>query len=549
MKSAPNLILVGPMGSGKSSLGRRLAEQFGLPFIDSDREIERSTGASIALIFEHEGEARFRDREHEVLARLCAGANQVIATGGGAVLQTRTRELLAARGFVVHLAIEPEAQLRRLRHDRSRPLLQRGDRRAILERISAERTPLYEAIADLRHETGNGSLRQSLECLLPLLREQWQPARPPSPGNPSVTHAPHCHLDVELGKRSYPIEIGPGLLTHADWPRYLRGRHVLLLSDANVAPHYLERVRQRLADKTLATLILPPGEREKNLVRFAETLAELARIKASRDATVVALGGGVVGDLAGFVAACWMRGIAFVQLPTTLLAMVDSSVGGKTAVDLPEGKNLVGAFHQPGAVIADTDVLATLPERELRAGLAEVVKYGAIGDPDFLAWLEDQATALLAREPLAITEAVARSCRHKAAIVARDETEQGDRALLNFGHSFGHALETADAYGGLLHGEAVAIGMVLAARLSTRLGLASATDGERLARLLHRFGLPTALPAGSDPARLLELMRLDKKNLSGRLRLILWRGIGAALIVPEVDEAAVHACLSEALAG
>lgn len=355
-------------------------------------------------------------------------------------------------------------------------------------------------------------------------------------------------LCVELGARRYPIHIGPGLIEHDDWPTMIRGKHVLVISDENVAPHYLPRVLARLGGKSVASFVLPPGESEKTLARFGEALGALAQIKANRDATVVALGGGVVGDLAGFAAACWMRGIAFVQLPTTLLAMVDSSVGGKTAVDLPQGKNLVGAFHQPAAVIADTDVLATLPARELSAGLAEVVKYGALGDPDFFAWLETHAEALMARDPAAITEAIDRSCRHKAAIVARDETEQGDRALLNFGHTFGHALETADAYGNLLHGEAVAVGMVLAARLSTQLDLAPAQDGERLAALLQRMNLPVAIPSGSDPVRLLDLMRLDKKNLSGRLRLILWHGLGRAFIAPDVDEAAVLESLHAASA-
>ena len=354
------------------------------------------------------------------------------------------------------------------------------------------------------------------------------------------------HVDVELGERSYPIRIGAGLLEHDDWPTLIRGHHVLLISDENIAPHYLQQVLTRLQDKTCITRILRPGETEKNLDQFAAALADLARIKASRDATVIALGGGVVGDLSGFVASCWMRGIAFIQLPTTLLAMVDSSVGGKTAVDLPEGKNLVGAFHQPTAVIADIRVLATLPEREFCAGLAEVVKYGAINDPEFFDWLENHTNALLARDPQIIAEAVERSCRHKAAIVARDETEQGDRALLNFGHTFGHALETADAYGGLLHGEAVAIGMVLAARLSAQLGLAPHEDGKRLAMLLQRLRLPVSLPINAEPARLLELMRLDKKNLSGRLRLILWDGLGSARIVSGVDDGVVLACLHAA---
>jgi 3-dehydroquinate synthase len=298
-------------------------------------------------------------------------------------------------------------------------------------------------------------------------------------------------------------------------------------------------VQAALATKVVGHFILPPGEQEKTLARFSEVLAALAALGASRDVTVIALGGGVVGDLAGFAAASWMRGVRFVQLPTTLLAMVDSSVGGKTAVDLPTGKNLVGAFHQPSAVLADTATLATLPLRELRAGLAEVVKIGAIGDAAFFAWLEGQAEALQARESEAIAEAIFHSCAHKAGVVARDETEQGERALLNFGHTFGHAIEAEQGFGGLNHGEAVAVGMVLAARLSTALGRAPQADADRLAALLDRLGLPTSLPVRLDANALLVRMRLDKKAVSGQLRLILWRGIGQAEIVADVAEIAV----------
>jgi len=354
-------------------------------------------------------------------------------------------------------------------------------------------------------------------------------------------------VDVELGDRRYPIWIGAGLLDGpARWGGAIGGRHVLVVSNDIVAALYLDRVVAALgSDLAVATLILPDGEAHKTLATAAHVFAALADLKASRDATIVALGGGVIGDMAGFAAACWMRGIAFVQVPTTLLAMVDSSVGGKTAVDLPQGKNLVGAFHQPRAVIIDTQTLATLPDRELRAGLAEVVKYGALGDATFFAWLESNADALLRRDPQALAHAIETSCRSKAGIVARDETERGERALLNFGHTFGHALETAGAYG-TLHGEAIAIGMVLAARLSAQLGRAPAEDTQRLQALLAHFGLPTALPPGSDAPRLLDLMRLDKKNISGRLRLILWRGIGRAEIVPDVDETAVLALLDAA---
>jgi 3-dehydroquinate synthase len=345
-------------------------------------------------------------------------------------------------------------------------------------------------------------------------------------------------LEVQLAERSYPIHVGPGLLQDATlWRQLMPGRQVLVISDDNVARHYLQRVRAGLDGLDHASFVLPPGEGEKTLARFGEAIDALASLRASRDACVIALGGGVIGDLAGFAAACWMRGIAFVQMPTTLLAMVDSSVGGKTAIDLPQGKNLVGAFHQPRAVIADTDTLATLPDRELRAGLAEVVKYGAIFDAGFLDWLDDHADTLLARDADALAEAILRSCRYKADVVARDETEQGERALLNFGHTFGHALETAGGYERFRHGEAVALGMVIAARLSAQLGRAPAADAQRLSDLLARFGLPVEIPAGFDPAYLLQLMRLDKKSLSGRLRLILWRHAGAAEIVSGVEDA------------
>ncbi|HEU4774698.1 MAG TPA: 3-dehydroquinate synthase [Lysobacter sp.] len=371
-------------------------------------------------------------------------------------------------------------------------------------------------------------------------------------------------VDV-AGNQPYAIAIGPGLLD--DGVRLgatVRGRHALLVSDDNVAPLHADRVQAALlaAKPGLAAsrFVIPAGEQEKTLARFAQALDALAALGATRDAAVIALGGGVVGDLAGFVAACWMRGIDVIQLPTTLLAMVDSSVGGKTAVDLPAGKNLVGAFHPPRAVIADTTVLRTLPDRELRAGLAEVVKYAAIAasldarDAGFLGWLEARADALLARDDAAMVETIARCCAFKATVVARDPQERGDRALLNFGHTFGHAIETEQGYtgthgDGLNHGEAVAVGMVLAARLSTALGLAPAADAERLRALLHRLGLPTKLPPGLAPAALLARMRLDKKADAAGIRFILWDGLqsngaGTARVVAGVDDNDVLAVLA-----
>ncbi|HEY3521510.1 MAG TPA: 3-dehydroquinate synthase, partial [Rhodanobacteraceae bacterium] len=272
-------------------------------------------------------------------------------------------------------------------------------------------------------------------------------------------------------------------------------------------------------------------------------LDALAQLGATRDACVLALGGGVVGDIAGFAAACWMRGIDYVQVPTTLLAMVDSAVGGKTGVDHPAGKNLIGAFHQPRAVIADLDTLATLPRRELRAGFAEVIKTACIGDADFFAWLEANVDSLLARDAEALTHAIATCCRFKSGVVMRDERESGERALLNFGHTFGHAIETEAGYGTLLHGEAVAIGMVVAARLSQRLGMAGEVDTQRLRDLLREFGLPVESPPNLQVDVLPARMRLDKKTRARALRLILWRGIGKAEIVENVHDSDVLSVL------
>ena len=359
------------------------------------------------------------------------------------------------------------------------------------------------------------------------------------------------HQQVEVGGAApYRIDIAPGLLDDgALLASHLRGRHALIVSDSQVAPLYAQRVQAALAagrpDAKIALHVFDAGEASKTLANFSGVIDALAALGATRDACIYALGGGVVGDLAGFAAACWMRGIDIVQLPTTLLSMVDSSVGGKTAVDIPQGKNLVGAFHPPRAVIADTGTLRSLPPRELRAGFAEVIKYGAIVDAPFLDWLDADADGLLAGDDAVLAEAIARSCAHKAAIVERDPFERGERALLNFGHTFGHAIEAEQAAGsggyghGLNHGEAVAVGMVLAARLSTLLGLADAADGERLRALLARFGLPTTLPPDLDPAALVARMRLDKKAQGSGLRFVLWNGAGKARVVADVAEARV----------
>jgi 3-dehydroquinate synthase len=351
-------------------------------------------------------------------------------------------------------------------------------------------------------------------------------------------------LTVSLGERSYPIQIGSGLLSSPS----LLAKHVptgdlLLVSNTLVAPLYAERVKQAFAGRRLIELILPDGEQHKTLATAGRVFDVMIANRLARDAVILALGGGVIGDLAGFVAACYQRGVDFVQLPSTLLADVDSSVGGKTAVNHPGGKNMIGAFHQPRAVIIDTDLLVSLPDRELRAGLAEVIKYGLIWDGAFFDWIEAHIDQVLARDPAALGHVIHRSCQIKAEIVSHDEREQGERALLNFGHTFGHAIEAATGYGQWLHGEAVAMGMVLAADLSQRLGHLQPSELPRLVALLRRAGLPVDAPRiGAD--RAFDYMRVDKKVKSGRVRLVLLRAIGAALITGDYQDSALQSTLA-----
>ncbi len=345
-------------------------------------------------------------------------------------------------------------------------------------------------------------------------------------------------MTVDLGERAYPIYIGDGLLRER---RLLAGaidaRQVMIVTDTTVAPLYLDRVVEVLNGCEVASVVLPAGERHKTLESFNEVMSALLVRRFGRDCCVLALGGGMVGDVAGFGAACYQRGVDFVQLPTTLLAQVDSSVGGKTGVNHALGKNMIGAFHQPRAVIADTATLSTLDGREVRAGLAEVVKYGLIGDADFFSWLEATCDDVLRLEPRAIGEAVVRSCESKAAMVVCDERESGVRSLLNFGHTFGHAIETGVGYGHWLHGEAVALGMLMAADLSCRLGWIAEGVVGRVERLLRRLELPVVLPEGLKPDALRELMAVDKKVKGGRLFLILLRELGRAVKTDRFDEA------------
>jgi 3-dehydroquinate synthase len=351
-------------------------------------------------------------------------------------------------------------------------------------------------------------------------------------------------LQVDLGERSYPIYFGSGLLDQkAFFAPHIRGRQVALVSNDTVAPLYLDRLKATLSDYNVTSVVLPDGEEFKTWETLQLIFDGLLQARHDRRTTVIALGGGVIGDMAGFAAACYQRGVDFIQVPTTLLSQVDSSVGGKTGINHPLGKNMIGAFYQPQAVVIDTATLRTLPARELSAGLAEVIKYGLIAEADFLEWLERRMPALRDLNELALREAIERSCASKARVVAADEREGGVRALLNLGHTFGHAIETHMGYGTWLHGEAVAAGTVMALDLSKRLGWISAEDNDRAVRLFVAAGLPVVPPEEMSADDFLAHMAVDKKVLDGQLRLVLLKSLGSAVVTADFPQEALMATI------
>ncbi|CAI8226106.1 MAG: 3-dehydroquinate synthase [Marinobacterium sp. xm-d-530] len=356
-------------------------------------------------------------------------------------------------------------------------------------------------------------------------------------------------LKVDLGDRSYPIYVGDHLFQKVDIAGAIRGKQVMIVTNETIAPLYLNALRDQLSGLQVDEVILPDGESFKTLETLNLIFDALLQMRHNRTTTLIALGGGVIGDMTGFAAASYQRGVDFIQIPTTLLSQVDSSVGGKTGVNHPLGKNMIGAFYQPKAVLADTDVLKTLPERELAAGLAEVIKYGLIYDVEFLAWLEKNTEGLNDCDPELMAYAIKRSCEIKAEVVAQDEREGGIRAILNLGHTFGHAIETDQGYGNWLHGEAVGAGMWMAADLSMRLGWLESADLARVETLLRRAKLPIAPPADMTPDRFIELMSVDKKVLDGQIRLVLLQTLGEAFVTSDVDPQALIATLKQHYSG
>jgi 3-dehydroquinate synthase len=530
------------MGSGKTSVGRALAKKLNKRFLDSDHEIEARTGVPIATIFEIEGEASFRQREADMIRELCQLDGIVLATGGGAILNPESRALLHAAGTVIYLQASIGSILHRTRFDKKRPLLRTADPRKKLEELEAQRDPLYREMAHVVVETGYPHLNSLVQMVIDRLPEELkQEAQAQQLASQLATKVKEdmkdyqvegAALTVSLSDRSYPIFIQEDLLNNAQvLERSIRAKRLVIVTNEVVAPLYLNRLQTQLENlgKQVSAIILPDGEVHKTWESLMKIFDGLLEQQCDRHTMLIALGGGVIGDMVGFAAASYMRGIPFVQVPTTLLSQVDSSVGGKTGINHPLGKNMIGAFYQPQAVIADIASLQTLPDKEISAGLAEIIKMAAILDSAFFEWLEQNMQALRQRDPVALAHAIKRSCELKAQIVASDERESGVRAILNFGHTFAHAIEAGLGYGTWLHGEAVGCGMVMAADLSHRLHYIDYLTKTRIIHLIEAAGLPIVAPDLGEQTWI-DLMQVDKKNEAGIIKFILLKPLGQALI-------------------
>jgi len=597
-----NLVITGFSGTGKSAVAGEVARRLGWDAVDTDDEIAERAGKPIAEIFSEDGEARFREMEREEVARACRRSRTVIAIGGGAIVDAQNYNVLSRSGLIVCLEARPETIYDRLYSEAARspqaevrPLLAGDDPLESIRQLKASRQPYY-AGSDWTVHTDLLDIGQAADEVV----RAWSLVQRAHPGlstaasnalrsSPQVQAGDDVACVVETGTRSYPVFVGHGLLDDLGnrMHRVSLSGTVIIISDDNVFALYGERVEGILKGAGFAvhSFVVPPGENVKNMDYASRIYDFLVGRRVQRDDIIVALGGGVVGDLAGLVAATFMRGIPWVQVPTSLIAMVDASIGGKVGVNHAEGKNLIGAFYQPSMVLTDCQSLATLPERELVSGWAEVVKHGLILDQEFFLFLESNAERLNSLEPEVLTQAIARSAAIKADVVSQDERERaGKRMLLNYGHTIGHGIEAATGYRVILHGEAVAIGVMGAAMLSRRLGLLSSVAVERQQALLDGFGLPTSLsaitltsPGSASPSSLgapsplslrapsplslrakrsnlkvsieeiTRAMELDKKRKGKEIRWVLLEDVGRAVIRNDVPREEVLAVLQELL--
>jgi shikimate kinase/3-dehydroquinate synthase len=554
-KRIANLIITGFSGTGKSLVAKEVARRLNWDSIDTDGEIVKRTGRPIAEIFRQDGEARFRELERETIRKACQQRQTVIAIGGGAIVDPKNYELLAKTGLIVCLEAKPETIYERLFREAAyspetevRPLLANDNPLERIKQLKASRQPYY-ANVDWTVHTDNLNISQVAEEVIRVLRllRRYAPRNDREKARSGIDKDVACV--VETATQSYPIFVGYGLLDKLGkkMKKAALSGTATVISDENVFSLYGSKVEGILKDAGFAvnSFVVPPGEETKSMDYAIRIYDFLVEHRAERDDIIIALGGGMVGDLAGFVAASFLRGMFWMQVPTSLVAMVDASIGGKVGVNHPEGKNLIGAFYQPNLVLADPQTLTTLPKRELTSGWAEVVKHGLILDEGFVQLLESNVDRLTKLEPELVTRTIARSAAIKAQVVSQDEKErEGKRTILNYGHTIAHGLEAATHYKRFLHGEAVAIGMVGAAKLSQRLGLLSLDAVERQQSLLQKFGLPTGF-SGLDLTEITRAMELDKKVKEKAIRWVLLQDIGKVVIRSDVPQQDVLAVLRE----
>jgi len=549
-RQAGNIVITGFSGTGKSLVAREVAKQLGWDFIDTDNEIVSLAKKPIAEIFSSDGEGKFRELERVVIKRASRHSHRVISIGGGAIVDPQNRSRLARNGFLVCLEARPETIYQRLFQEGShgsgiRPLLEGDNPLERIRQLKAQRQPYYDDV-DLVINTDDLSIGDVAKEVV----KGWRLVRSArndrgAAGN-DVAEDVACW--VETATQRYPIFVGYGSLGRLGekLKKVSSSRVAVVISDGNVSRLYGDRVREILkaAGFAVNSFVVPPGEESKSINTAMDIYNFLIKKRVERDDILIALGGGMIGDLAGFVAATYLRGIPWVQVPTSLVAMVDASIGGKVAINHHEGKNLIGAFYQPNFVLADTQTLATLPKRELTSGWAEVVKYGLILDKEFFEFLESNAGRLMKLEQDVVSKAIIRSASLKAQVVSQDEKERGQRIILNYGHTIAHGLEAATRYSHFLHGEAVAIGMMGAAKLSQKSGILPTNVVRRQQSLLQKFGLPTSF-SSTGLAEIAKAMEVDKKTRAKKIRWVLLEDIGKTAIRANVPQQDVMAVLEE----